>query len=80
MEKDKEFRIHSLGISDEGYQLLLYNRWGGVIFESHSQELGWDGTMKNGNFAPAGVYIWILQFLDFRGEKFSQHGTVTLLF
>ncbi|NQU54250.1 MAG: gliding motility-associated C-terminal domain-containing protein [Bacteroidetes bacterium] len=79
-EEDREFRIHSKGIINEGYRLLVYNRWGEVIFESESQEIGWDGKMKNDNFSPAGVYTWVIQFLDFRGEKYKQQGIVTLLF
>lgn len=79
-EEDREFRIYSEGIVNEGYQLLIFNRWGEIFFESQSQEIGWDGKMKNDNFAPAGVYTWILQYLDFRGEKYKQQGTVTLLF
>lgn len=79
-EEDHVFRIHSIGIKDEGYQLLIFNRWGEIIFKSESQEIGWDGKMKNGNNAPAGVYSWVIQYADFRGEKFKQQGTVTLLF
>lgn len=78
-DQDKEFRIHSEGIANEGFQLLIFNRWGEIIFESQSQEIGWDGKMKNGNFAPAGVYTWAVQYLDFRGETHKQRGTVTLL-
>ena len=80
LDEDREFRIYSLGIANDGYQLLIFNRWGEVIFESQSQEHGWDGKMKNDNFAPAGVYTWVIQYLDFRGEKHKQQGTVTLLF
>lgn len=78
--ENREFRIYSEGILDEGYELIIFNRWGELIFTSNSQNLGWDGTMKNGNFAPAGVYSWVLQYCDFRGEKYKQNGTVTLLF
>jgi gliding motility-associated-like protein len=60
--------------------LLIFNRWGQVIFESNSQENGWDGTMKNGDFAPAGVYSWVIEYYDFLGRKHKQQGTVTLLF
>ncbi|MDX1284675.1 MAG: PKD domain-containing protein, partial [Draconibacterium sp.] len=79
-EEDKEFRIHSEGVLDDGYNLLIFNRWGQVVFESSSQTIGWDGKMKNGNFAPAGVYTWVLKYFDFRGEKHKQQGTVTLIF
>ncbi|MEN8116292.1 MAG: PKD domain-containing protein [Bacteroidota bacterium] len=79
-EEDREFRIYSEGVSDEGYQLFIFNRWGEVIFESQSQHNGWDGKMRNGNFAPAGIYTWVLKYYDFRDEKHKQQGVVTLLF
>lgn len=79
-EEDREFRIHSEGIAEEGFQLQIYNRWGELIFESGSQEEGWDGKTKNGKYSPSGVYTWIVSFLDFRGEKYNQKGTVTLLY
>lgn len=79
-EEDREFRIYSEGVVDDGYQLLIFNRWGEVIFESNSQQNGWDGRMKNENFAPAGVYSWVIVYFDFLGRKHKQQGTVTLLF
>lgn len=80
LEEDQVFRIYGQGVIEEGYQLLIFNRWGEVIFESLSQDNGWDGTMQSGNFAPAGVYTWVLQYTDFTGEKHKQQGNVTLLF
>jgi gliding motility-associated-like protein len=80
LEEDREFRIYAEGIAADGYRLLVFNRWGEIIFESKSQNTGWDGRMKNGNFAPTGVYIWILQYVDFRNENNKQQGTVTLLY
>ncbi|WP_340113891.1 PKD domain-containing protein [Maribellus mangrovi] len=80
LEEDREFRVYGEGVVDEGYQLLIFNRWGEIIFESNSQNTGWDGSMKNNEFAPAGVYTWVLQYTDFAGEQHKQQGTVTLLF
>jgi len=80
LEEDREFRLYAEGVEIEEYRLLIFNRWGEEIFESVTPALGWDGRMKNQNFAPAGVYTWVLQYLDFTGRKHSQKGTVTLLF
>ena len=79
LTEDREFRIYGEGVLEEGYQLLIFNRWGEVIFESDSQNEGWDGKMKNGSFAPTGVYTWVIQYTDFTGEKHKQQGNVTLL-
>lgn len=79
-EEDREFRVYSPGIDSKGYLLLIYNRWGEIIFRSESQDYGWNGKVKNSHFAPAGVYTWIVQYTDFRGEKHKQQGTLTLVF
>lgn len=80
IDENKEFRVYAPGIIEENYKLQLFNRWGELIFESHSQQTGWDGRMKNGNFAPAGAYTWVLDYLDFQNKKHRQSGAVTLLF
>jgi gliding motility-associated-like protein len=80
LAEDQEFRIYGDGVLDEGYQLLIFNRWGEIIFESRSQNEGWDGKMKNADFAPSGVYTWVIEYTDFTGEKHKQQGLVTLLF
>ena len=58
----------------------MFNRWGELIFKSTNQKNGWKGKMENGNFAPAGVYTWVIQYRDFMGDKHRQKGTVTLIF
>ncbi len=78
--EDREFRIHSPDIKEHGYNLLIFNRWGEIIFESKTQNKGWDGNMKNGNPAPPGGYTWVLQYLDFIGEIRKQQGNITLLY
>ena len=79
-EVDRIFRIYAEGVADEGYQLLIYNRWGERIFETTASLTGWDGKMKNGNPAPAGVYSWIVKYRDFTGMLHHQSGNVTLLY
>ena len=39
------------------YRLLVFNRWGEVIFESADFRQGWDGTYK-GRLAPQGMYYY----------------------
>jgi len=49
--------VISSGISQDGYSLLIFNRWGQLIFESHDISVGWDGTY-NGNLSQDGTYTW----------------------
>ena len=53
------FPVISAGISEDGYALLIFNRWGELIFESHDLSIGWDGTY-NGEIVQDGTYTWKL--------------------
>ncbi|MFW6289636.1 MAG: gliding motility-associated C-terminal domain-containing protein, partial [Mariniphaga sp.] len=79
-EEDREFRIYADGIINEGYKLLIFNRWGEVVFTSLTPEKGWNGKMKNGSNAPSGTYFWVLEYLDVLGEEHTQNGSLTLLY
>lgn len=43
----------------QDYRLLIYNRWGELLFETRDRNEGWDGK-KNGEPADQGVYTWVL--------------------
>jgi len=53
--------IMTQGIDIYGYQLLIFNRWGEVLFESNDAEFGWDGTY-GGQICQDGTYIWKIRY------------------
>jgi hypothetical protein len=66
----------SLGVVE--YHLLIFNKWGEIIFESYDIKKGWDGYYK-GSLCEQDVYVW-KAFATFKdGSKFAQTGDVTLL-
>jgi len=77
---EQVFNIDPDGILPEDYHFQIYNRWGGIVFESHTKGEAWNGTMLNGAPAPAGVYTWVLQYKDFLGLLREQEGTITLVY
>jgi len=77
---DRVFLLNSEGIVPEGYHFTVLSRWNDLIFEAKDEIKGWDGRMKNGSLAPAGAYVWILNFNDFLGRKHRQTGAVTLVY
>ncbi len=77
---DRVFLLNSVGISSGGYHLKVISRWNDLVFEAKDEIKGWDGRMKNGNWAPAGTYLWVLNFTDFLGRKHQQSGTVALVY
>ncbi len=77
---NRTFTITSDGIDSKDYHFVVLSRWDDVVFETINEIKGWDGKGKNGNFAPSGVYVWILDFTDFLGRRHRQSGTVTLVY
>ncbi|MEP6612757.1 MAG: gliding motility-associated C-terminal domain-containing protein [Mucilaginibacter sp.] len=60
------------------FQLLIYNRWGTLIFKSQSIFKGWDGTY-NGKPVPFGVFYWVASYTRIDGKDIAQSGYVTLV-
>lgn len=55
--------IFTAGFDPYDYTLLIFNRWGEVIFESHDAQVGWDGTYgAGGNIVQDGSYTWRIDF------------------
>lgn len=41
------------------FEMLVFDRWGELIFETKNQEIGWDGTyLAKGELCKEGVYVW----------------------
>jgi len=65
------------------YKLLVYNRWGQLVFESDNPAKGWDGTY-NGEQVPMGTYVYTAVFTSFESgvqeaTDFKKSGSVTLI-
>ena len=57
----------------EVVELIVYNRWGQIIYDTKDISSGWDGTLS-GTVVAEGVYVYIL-----KGEGWSRYGTVTVI-
>ncbi|MFN6038748.1 MAG: choice-of-anchor L domain-containing protein [Bacteroidota bacterium] len=60
------------------FHMLVFDRWGNLIFESSSLGRGWDGTL-NGEKVMQGVYVWKVYATDFYDEEHVMIGHVTLI-
>jgi PKD repeat protein len=61
------------------YELLIYSRWGELVFESHDVNYGWNGYNKNGELCAQSVYVWQVSGKYTTGRTFKLTGDVTLL-
>ncbi|XOV66816.1 MAG: PKD domain-containing protein [Fluviicola sp.] len=69
------------GFDPNDFELLIFNRWGDLIFESHNMEVGWDGTFAGQDYqVQDGVYTWkITAGLEFTNDTKIFVGHVSLL-
>jgi gliding motility-associated-like protein len=56
------------------FSMVIYNRWGQMIFETNNPAEGWDGKD-----APEGVYSWVVSYSNQTGKGYQLKGVVTLI-
>jgi gliding motility-associated-like protein len=72
--------IVTSGIDIYNYKLIIYNRWGEIIFISHNPTEGWDGRLKSGQLMPSDVYTYQLFFNSpYQNNPKTIVGSVTLI-
>lgn len=78
-EFNQDWRIYMEGIDIHDFELLIYDRWGEIIWESHDIEVAWDGTF-NGKMVPTGTYTWIVRTKDVLNDgKYTYTGHLNIL-
>jgi len=63
-------------ISD--FEILIFNRWGEIIFASTDKNFVWDGNVKD-KPAVGGVYLYQMRYTPAAGKPVVARGTVTVL-
>jgi gliding motility-associated-like protein len=77
--------IFTSGFDPYDYTLLIFNRWGEIVFESHNSEIGWDGSYSGVNGSDVyqcqdGTYTWKIIFkVSWSDERKVAVGHVNLL-
>jgi gliding motility-associated-like protein len=74
-------RAELQGIAPDHFDLMIFDRWGQILFSTTDGLIGWDGTFHNGGVqVPAGVYVWKLTARSaYSGERIERSGHVVLL-
>lgn len=65
----------------EPYQLLVFDRWGQMVFKTTNPAEGWDG-FYNGQPCPAGSYSYLVQYREGKidsSETITKRGMVSLI-
>jgi trimeric autotransporter adhesin len=71
--------VFTSGFDPMDYNLIIFNRWGEILFESNNSEVGWDGTYL-AEMVKDGVYVWKIEFKTSRNDaRRTEVGHVTML-
>jgi gliding motility-associated-like protein len=78
-EHNQDWGIYIEGIDPYDFTLLIFNRWGEVIWESHDPKGRWDGTY-NGTVLKEGIYIWKIETKDLLNDgKYEFKGFINII-
>jgi gliding motility-associated-like protein len=81
--ENREFRVFSFFVEDDGFQVYIFNRWGELVFSSTDRNFRWNGTYNNvGAPLPPGTYAYVVKYVSsFRPQEGvrEKRGGVALL-
>lgn len=78
-EFNQDWGVHISGIDIYNFELLIFNRWGQIIWESHDPAASWDGTF-NGEYVQQGTYTWTIEAKDLVNDrKYEFNGFINVL-
>lgn len=78
-EHNQHWGLHIEGIDITNFNLIIFNRWGEIIWESNDPSATWDGTY-NGKIIPPGTYSWVARAKDLLNDgKYDFNGYINIL-
>ena len=64
LNANQMFGIFTFYVSEDDFQIYIFNRWGEMVYESSDLAFAWNGGYKNnaGQLMPAGTYSYVLKY------------------
>ena len=75
-----EWRMHGTNILTVDFEMLVFDRWGELMFSTTDFSTGWNGRRGNtGELVESGVYVFKIHYVDFSGLGHEEIGQITLI-
>ena len=72
--------VFTSGFDPYDFHMIIFNRWGEIVWESYNAAAGWDGHFGNGGLVDDGVYTWQIDFkANLSDKRYEYRGHVTVL-
>lgn len=62
---NRTFSVHPYQtfVSETGFQVFIYNRWGEMVYQSNNMRFEWNGRYKGtGELLPGGTYTYVIKY------------------
>jgi hypothetical protein len=76
---NKELKPVSVFVDVSGYQFMVFNSWGQMIFSTSDPDAGWDGTYK-GQYVEGGIYVYLIRYRNAQGQDQVKKGNVAVIY
>ena len=73
------FSIKGEGIAPDNFEMIIYDRFGGIVFNTRIPGDTWDGRAKNGSPCPLGEYVYVIKALTLNGDPKEYIGAFALI-
>jgi gliding motility-associated-like protein len=68
------------GVFIKEYEMLIFDRWGELVYETNDIDKPWDGRVNGGSeMSKSDVYVYKITVTDLKSNKHKYRGTVTLV-
>ena len=68
-----------MGFLSESFEMMIYDRWGELVFKTNEVNKGWDGSIKGGKMAKQDTYVYKIKVKDFKNKKREFVGHINVL-
>lgn len=68
------------GVFIKEYEMLIFDRWGELVYETNDINKPWDGRVNGGSeMSKSDVYVYKITVFDIKSNQHTYQGTVTLV-
>jgi large repetitive protein len=83
LDANQQFRLFTVYVLDEDFEIFIFNRWGEMVFQSYDKEFRWNGGYNNNGsqLLPPGTYSYVVRYKSVYledGTKEHRGGVVLL--
>lgn len=73
------FAVKGDGIAPDNFEMIIYDRFGGIVFVTRIPGDTWDGRAKNGTPCPLGEYVYVIKAMTLNGDAKEYIGSFALI-